>query len=86
MFAIINLLATFIVDLFKSRPVRAFPWNTAPTYLVRDNEGAYGASLTRVDFGRWGFASGQHHQDPPGRIHMLNASSERFGASAWIMF
>ena len=45
MFAIVNLLATFIADLFKSRPVRAFPWNTAPTYLVRDNEGAYGASL-----------------------------------------
>jgi hypothetical protein len=24
--------------------VEAFPWNTAPTYLVRDNDGAYGQS------------------------------------------
>ena len=29
--------------------VEAFPWNTAPTYLVRDNDGAYGqAFLTRI--------------------------------------
>ena len=29
--------------------VEAFPWNTAPTYLVRDNDGAYGqAFLARI--------------------------------------
>lgn len=27
--------------------MEAFPWNTAPTYLVRDNDGAYGQALTR---------------------------------------
>jgi hypothetical protein len=27
--------------------VEAFPWNTAPTYLVRDNDGAYGQTFTR---------------------------------------
>ncbi len=27
--------------------VQAFPWNTAPTYLVRDNDGAYGKVFTR---------------------------------------
>jgi transposase InsO family protein len=27
--------------------VEAFPWNTAPTYLVRDNDGAYGQVFTR---------------------------------------
>ena len=27
--------------------VEAFPWDTAPTYLVRDNDGAYGAVFTR---------------------------------------
>ena len=27
--------------------VEAFPWNTAPTYLVRDNDGAYGHAFTR---------------------------------------
>jgi transposase InsO family protein len=26
--------------------VEAFPWNTAPTYLVRDNDGAYGQVFT----------------------------------------
>ena len=29
--------------------VEAFPWNAAPTYLVRDNDGVYGqAFLSRV--------------------------------------
>ena len=29
--------------------VEAFPWNTAPTYLVRDNDGAYGQAFrTRI--------------------------------------
>ena len=27
--------------------VQAFPWNTAPTYLVRDNDGAYGQAFRR---------------------------------------
>jgi transposase InsO family protein len=27
--------------------VEAFPWETAPTYLVRDNDGAYGPVFTR---------------------------------------
>jgi len=26
--------------------VEAFPWNTAPTYLLRDNDGAYGQTFT----------------------------------------
>jgi transposase InsO family protein len=26
--------------------VEAFPWGTAPTYLVRDNDGAYGLAFT----------------------------------------
>jgi len=26
--------------------VEAFPWGTAPTYLVRDNDGAYGRAFT----------------------------------------
>jgi hypothetical protein len=27
--------------------VEAFPWNTAPAYLVRDNHGAYGQAFKR---------------------------------------
>jgi len=26
--------------------VEAFPWGTTPTYLVRDNDGAYGQAFT----------------------------------------
>jgi len=26
--------------------VEAFPWGTAPTYLMRDNDGAYGRAFT----------------------------------------
>ena len=31
--------------------VEAFPWNTAPTYLVRDNDGAYGLPGSHSDDG-----------------------------------
>jgi transposase InsO family protein len=27
--------------------IQAFPWNTAPRYLVRDNDGAYGKTFTK---------------------------------------
>jgi hypothetical protein len=50
--------------------VEAFPWNRAPTYLVRDK--APTAKPSRVDFGRWGFATAQRHRDRRGRIHTLN--------------
>ena len=67
MFAILQLLGTFVANLFRSprrlevenparhptaewlaqQIVEAFPWNTAPTYLVRDNDGVYGQTFTR---------------------------------------
>ena len=53
--------------------VEAFPWNTAPTYLVRDNDGAYGQGPSQVESGRWGFGTARHHRDRHGRIHMLSA-------------
>jgi hypothetical protein len=31
--------------------VEAFPWDTAPTYLVRDNDGVYGRS-SQIKTGR----------------------------------
>jgi hypothetical protein len=65
--------------------VEAFPWNTAPTYLVRDNDRAYGQAFT-LDFGRWGFATAQRYRDRRGRMHILSVSSGHYGASAWIMF
>ena len=83
MLAFLQLLGTFVANLFKSRRrlevencflrhqlnialkgaprrlglrgsdralmaqqiVEAFPWGTAPTYLVRDNDGAYGQAF-----------------------------------------
>ena len=63
----------------------AFPWNTAPTYLVRDIGRAYGQAFQRR-IQRWGFVTDPYHRGHRGRTHTLNALSERFGVSAWIMF
>jgi hypothetical protein len=49
----------------------AFPWNTAPTYLVRDNDRAYGQAS--AEFERWGFVTDPYHRGRRGRIHTLNA-------------
>jgi hypothetical protein len=37
--------------------IEAFPWKTAPTYLVRDNDGAYGPVFRRR-VQRWGSPHG----------------------------
>ena len=34
-------------DWLAQQITEAFPWDTAPTYLVRDNDGAYGAVFMR---------------------------------------
>jgi hypothetical protein len=31
--------------------LEAFPWNTAPSYLVRDNDGAYGQTFRDRGYG-----------------------------------
>ena len=52
--------------------VEAFPWDTAPAYLVRDNDGAYGADLHTA-------CSGDGNSRPPDipevgwQSHMLSA-------------
>src|SRR5215468_1319055 len=52
--------------------VEAFPWGTAPTYLVRDNDRAYGQVFTnRVR--AMGFATARSHRGRPGRTPMLSA-------------
>jgi hypothetical protein len=43
-------IAESTVSKYMIRPqqiVEAFPWDTAPIYLVRDNDGAYGHVFTR---------------------------------------
>ena len=34
-------------EWLEQQIVEAFPWNTAPTYLVRDNDRAYGQAFQR---------------------------------------
>ena len=52
--------------------VEAFPWGTAPTYLVRDNDGAYGQAFTsRIR--AMGIRDRPISRGRPGRIHMLSA-------------
>jgi hypothetical protein len=52
--------------------VEAFPWGTAPTYLVRDNDRAYGQAFMRR-LRTMGYATVRSHRDRPGRTHMLSA-------------
>ena len=50
--------------------VEAFPWDTAPTYLMRDNDGAYGPAFTnRVR--AMGIATARSHRGRPGQNPML---------------
>ena len=51
--------------------VEAFPWETAPTYLVRDNDGAYGPVFTRR-VRAMGTETDQYHRDRRGRTRMRN--------------
>jgi hypothetical protein len=62
----------------------AFPWKTAPTYLVRDNDGAYG-HVFRRRLRAWGYVTAQYHRGRPGRIPTRNGSSGRSGPTVWIM-
>ena len=52
--------------------VEAFPWDTAPIYLVRDNVALTGTS-SYGESGRWGFAIARSPRGRPGRIRMLSA-------------
>jgi putative transposase len=63
----------------------AFPWGSAPHYLLRDRDRIFGDNFTRQV---------QHmgieqvllvHHDPPGKGLTSSASSARFAGSAWIM-
>ena len=59
----------------------AFPWDTAPRYLLRDRDGSYGASFrNRVEAMGITEVVTAHR----GRTHTSSASSVRFAASVWI--
>jgi hypothetical protein len=52
--------------------VEAFPWDTAPTYLVRDNDALTGKPSYGVS-GRWESATARYLRSRPGKIPMLSA-------------
>ena len=64
--------------------VEAFPWNTAPTYLVRDNDGAYGHNFT-CRLRRMGIRDRPISPRSPWENPYAERPSERFGATVWIM-
>jgi len=51
--------------------VEAFPWDAAPTYLVRDDDGAHGPAFTRR-VRVMGFETDRYHRGRRGKTHMLS--------------
>jgi hypothetical protein len=62
--------------------VEAFPWNTAPTYLVRDNDRAYGQAFQR----RLRAMGIRDRPISPRQNPYAERLIGTFGVSAWIMF
>ena len=58
----------------------AFPWDTAPTFLIRDNDCAYGEVFTRR-VRSMGFATALSRLDRHGRMDMSSAQSARSDVS-----
>jgi hypothetical protein len=60
----------------------AFPWDTAPRYLLRDRDRIFGKDF--VDQSKpWGSTRCCRHRGLPGNELMSNGSSAPFAASAW---
>jgi hypothetical protein len=62
--------------------LEAFPWDTAPSYLLRDRDGIYGRKFVKRQLGSE-FGKCLPRRNHPGRILTLSGSSDRFVASAW---
>ena len=61
----------------------AFPWDTAPRYLLRDRDRIFGQDF--VDQVRaMGIKQVLSAPAPRGNVLTWSGSSERFAASAWI--
>ena len=59
---------------------RSFSWDTAPTFLIRDNDCAYGEVFTRR-VRSMGFATALSRLDRHGRMDMSSAQSARSDVS-----
>ncbi len=72
-------------SLWASQQIReAFPWETAPRYLIRDRDGSYGAVFRSRGFRPWESTKFSPPPDHLGRTPTRNASSERSGVNASI--
>jgi putative transposase len=61
----------------------AFPWDTAPRYLLRDRDAAYGSTFrNRVE--AIGITEVVSAPRSPGRTPSSNGLSARFAANVWI--
>src|SRR2546426_4523903 len=61
-------------DWLAQQIVEAFPWGTAPSYLIRDNDGAYGQVFTGRR-GQWEFGIARYRRDRPGITHTWSADT-----------
>jgi hypothetical protein len=61
----------------------AFPWDEAPSHLIRDRDEAFGPAYTHA-FGQWGSAIIRPRRAHRSKTATPSASSARFGAKASI--
>ena len=77
----INVTDTPTAQWTAQQLVGAFPWETAPRYLLRDRDAVYGVEFSsRVK--AWGSAKSRRPLDRLGRIRTWNVLSARSAASA----
>jgi Homeodomain-like domain len=70
-------------DWLSGQMTEAFPWDTAPRYLLRDRDKSYGPAF-RHRVRAMGIRRSLLPRDHPGRIHMPSVSSVRSAVNAWI--
>ena len=69
-------------DWLSRQMTEAFPWDTAPRYLLRDRDKSYRHCV--IAFERWGSRRSSLRRDLRGRTHMSSASLARSAANVWI--
>ena len=64
--------------------IEAFPWDTAPKYVLRDRDGIYGLR-SKSGLPAWASKRSLPRREAPGRMPSWNASSAASGENAWTM-
>ena len=71
-------------ELLARQIAEAFPWDTVPGFLIRDNDGAYG-ERSLGGFEQWAFAIAPSRPDRHGRMDTSNVRSGRSAVNASTM-